>query len=117
MIDFLEGRKFSCFGLLKKQDNPGFHVKNVAFSKFKRGVKIILLQAKGGFINSFSGEGIRGLTFMMGETPPPVPMCGSSSCCSTIVEGCCCCCSSCCWHYFRIIGSMHNTEKLMKTKV
>ena len=109
MIDFLEGRKFSCFGLLKKQDNPGFHVKNVAFSKFKRGVKIILLQAKGGFINSFSGEGIRGLTIMMGETPPPpVPMCGSSS--SS-------CSSSSCWHYFCIIGSMHNTEKLMKTKV
>ncbi len=41
-------------------------------------------------------------------------------------NGQCCCCCCCCsssssssssWRYFRIIGSMHDTEKLIKTKV
>ncbi len=41
----------------------------------------------------------------------PRPWNGQCCCC------CCCCCCFSCWRYFRIIGSMHDTGKLIKTKV
>ncbi len=43
----------------------------------------------------------------------PRPWNGQCCCCCC----CCCCCSSSCWRYFCIIGSMEDTEKLIKTKV